>query len=496
LNLISQAKIDAYEKQKELIVDAARKYVLQNGNDITWSGDTATIYLSDLQNANILDNPLKNPKGGNFDNTSNGTKVTITRSGNQYTYVISGTEVVPDYTVSKGVNRPKLITGMTPIKWSGAAWVDTTESDPDWYNYTTTDKKWANARTKDNSMWVWIPRYAYQIETNYHLNTKGTINIKFLKNDTKIASDGSTVDTAPTYNVNSQTNFILHPAFTFGTTEVTGIWVAKFEASVSDINDLCYTSESTANCNKTTIIPKIVPDVKSWRYITIGNMFTVSRSMETNNTYGWGTDGIGLDTHMMKNIEWGAVVYLSQSTYGKNSEVWINNSSTYTTGCAGLNVSASSYAGCQYAYNTPDNGLNASTTGNISGIYDMSGGTREYTAAYVQNGNAATNGNSIVTADSKYKDVYTITTDSQANNYNNAISKKGDAVYETSSSHLGYIAWYSDYVEMPYSTLPWFARGSTCGDGAAAGLFWFYSVDGIAEAFSGFRPIVLVGSGL
>ena len=44
-----------------------------------------------------------------------------------------------------------------------------------------------------------------------------------------------------------------------------------------------------------------------------------------------------LNSHMMKNDEWGAVAYLSKSKYGKqNEEVWINNSSSYITGSAGI----------------------------------------------------------------------------------------------------------------------------------------------------------------
>lgn len=43
----------------------------------------------------------------------------------------------------------------------------------------------------------------------------------------------------------------------------------------------------------------------------------------------------GIDTHLMKNLEWGAVAYLSHSKYGKNAEVWSNPSSNYITGQAG-----------------------------------------------------------------------------------------------------------------------------------------------------------------
>ena len=78
----------------------------------------------------------------------------------------------------KGINTPDLQNGaLTPVKWedngSGTyTMVETTADDPDWYSYTTTDKKWANAKTSDGSLWVWIPRYAYQIADNYHTRSE------------------------------------------------------------------------------------------------------------------------------------------------------------------------------------------------------------------------------------------------------------------------------------------------------------------------------------
>ena len=78
----------------------------------------------------------------------------------------------------------------------------------------------------------------------------------------------------------------------------------------------------------------------------------------------------------------GAVAYLTNSKYGRNgTEITINNSSDYITGNAGNSISAGSAAGTTNAYNTAAGQL-ASTTGNIYGIYDMSGGGYEYTAAF------------------------------------------------------------------------------------------------------------------
>ena len=39
------------------------------------------------------------------------------------------------YNESKGVNTPKLGSGMTAIKWNGSSWVETTGSDSDWYDF-------------------------------------------------------------------------------------------------------------------------------------------------------------------------------------------------------------------------------------------------------------------------------------------------------------------------------------------------------------------------
>jgi prepilin-type N-terminal cleavage/methylation domain-containing protein len=619
LGLIAQAKNDAYAREKELIIDATRKYTLQNGNDIVWDGTTATVYLSDLQSANLVDNPLKVPRGGYFNSD---TMIKITRSGNQYTYVVGG---LRDYSSSKGVNRPRLVTGMTPIKWSGSAWVDTTEVDTEWYSYTTSDKNWANARTQDGSMWVWIPRYAYQIATNYHTSTDGTINIKFLKNDSNLASDSTTVDTTATYSGSTQTNYVAHPAFNFETTKLTGIWVAKFEASssntpvdpstyvanstniaslvegkeylighsswfpawyigvveplapnakvtflankygndynrmyvtcdtpykfttyistnasslglaegnsswyyyvnkgtivnanvvsnimfhsstmmyfsnVTSTSDIYWTVQDTSNpsatlakaankvaLNKINGKVKSIPNALSWRGMTVNNISNTCKAMETDEAYGWGTSGTGLDSHMIKNTEWSAVAYLSKSAYGKNSEIWINNSSTFTTGCAGNSASEAEYSGCQNQYSTT-NGLNASTTGNVYGIYDMSGGANEYVMGNLNNLTTLSGITDVSTVEDKYIDRYTAY----------VASKIGDALYETSSASTGSTSWFGDYSNMATTTYPWFKRGGKYNDTTNAGIFSInYHTGGESVADYGFRPVLLIDEGM
>jgi prepilin-type N-terminal cleavage/methylation domain-containing protein len=396
---------------------------------------------------------------------------------------------VESYDAVKGVNRPTLVAGMTPIKWDGANLVDTTVDDTDWYNYTTSDKKWANAKTSDGSMWVWIPRYVYKISSGWHTSTAGTIDIQFSMNIDDTRGGTVTLDLSNTAE-SSNNKWTNHPAFTFGSTELPGIWVSKFEASSSN------PAASNGGGNDTSLKVKSVPNVASWRHITTSNMFTVTRNMETDNTYGWGTTGANIDTHLLKNIEWGAATYLAQSSYGMNGLLWINPSSTFITGCAGSTSTTNYVSGCPYAYNTTQGG-GASTTGNIYGIYDMVGGSYDAVAAYVDNGSASlTNGSALVSADAKYKDVYTkASTDSGANNYALMANHKGDAMYETSTAGTGSTSWYNKPSYMASTLNPWFYRGCASG-GDVAGLYFFEYNDGNNVLEYGFRATLLVGNGL
>ncbi|MFA5409285.1 MAG: hypothetical protein WC343_10995, partial [Bacilli bacterium] len=274
--------------------------------------------------------------------------------------------------------------------------------------------------------------------------------------------------------------------------------VSKFEASSN------VPAATSGGGNDTALYVKSLPNVNSWRGINIGNAFTVSRNMEKNTIYGWGTSGKGIDTHMMKNSEWGAVAYLTQSTYGKNSEVFKNNSTTHITGCASSSSDTyNPYEGCQYTYNTT-NGWNASTSGTIHGIYDMSGG-REWVAAYINNANQelGLNGSPIINASDKYKDIYTIeSSENEISNYALTINKKGDAVYETSISYPinsyeeDQIAWFDDQAAIPYNSEPWFDRGGTCYDITGTGIFNFFKSFGDSNSAVGFRAVIVVNGGL
>ena len=354
------------------------------------------------------------------------------------------------YSEEKGVNTPNLGEGMTAIKWDETKndWVETKGSDPEWYNYGETEstRKWANAKTSDGSMWVWIPRYAYSITSGYHSSSAGNIDVEFMKGLTNETSTGR----KSFNNASGQGKWNIHPAFNYGQT-VSGIWVAKFEASNSGGKI------------------KVEPGVQSWRSITVNDIYT--NCLNYNKT---------LNSHMMKNDEWGAVAYLSKSKYGKNAEVTINDSSSYYTG-----------GGSGNAYVT---NVGQSTTGTVHGVYDMSGGAWEYVAAYVNNGNSnlTSYGSSLVNGDAKTKNVYSkASSDSYENNYNANSSKYGDAVYETSTSGSGSTSWYGDYSYFPDTSTPFFLRGGDFNGGTSAGVFSFFYGNGNSLSNGSFRPVLV-----
>ena len=365
------------------------------------------------------------------------------------------------YSEKKGVNTPNLGEGMTPIKWDETKndWVETNGSDPEWYNYGETEstRKWANAKTSDGSMWVWIPRYAYSITSGYHSSSTGNIEVEFMKGLTNETSTGrKSFD-----NVSGQGKWNIHPAFNYGQT-VSGIWVAKFETSRSNATN------SNAGSNNTI---KIQPGVSSWRNISVNDIYT--NCLNYNKT---------LNSHMMKNDEWGAVAYLSKSKYGKqNEEVDINSDSSYYTG-----------GGSGNAYVT---NVGQSTTGTVHGVYDMSGGAWEYVAAYVNNGNSnLTNyGSSLVNGDAKTKNVYSKgSSDSRDNNYSANSGKYGDAVYETSANgNSSSSSWYGDYSYFPYTSVPFFYRGGYFSTGTGAGVVSFDYSTGYGDSYYSFRPVLV-----
>lgn len=169
-------------------------------------------------------------------------------------------------------------------------------------------------------------------------------------------------------------------------------------------------------------------------------------------------------------MEWGATVYLAYSKYGTNGyDVGKNSSSSNYTG--GTNTQTNIYS----------TNYGQSTTNNPYGVYDLRGGSWEYVASYVNYGSSSsdlTNGGTTSgdlygsgdeqSTSTKYKTVYTASGTSESDSYNllstgNTI-KKGDAIFETSTSYTGITSWNNGTGNkvlsyFPNTSYPFFLRG-------------------------------------
>lgn len=387
-------------------------------------------------------------------------------------------------------NAPELADGMIPIKYNYVIdeWVkaDSTNANNDWYNYY--NQMWANAvlvteSSRSNYMnasvgttisendilayYVWIPRYRYILfNTNFDSVSVREIQIEFQETTDEI-SVGTSND-----------EYLTHPAFWWDVDsdgvreegeELAGFWVGKFETS------------------GTTTSPRIKPNMNAVVSQYVYNLFNMNKKFEST-TYLTSTGISSIDAHLIKNMEWGAVAYLSHSKYGKNAEITINNNSGFLTGRQG-----------NYTYNDfvvtdgeitsnkeAGTGVLASTTGNVYGVYDMSGGANEYVMGMQKTSdgglfynNSGFNDSNMV--ESKYYDLYEYGT--STSDYSR--SKLGDATGETRN-------WYSDTQNFIYSSSGWFLRGGTYYNGSNAGLFTFNYYNGAAYGNSGARAVLLL----
>ena len=211
---------------------------------------------------------------------------------------------------------------------------------------------------------------------------------------------------------------------------------------------------------------------------------------------------------MMKNMEWWAVTYLSHSKYGINKEIAINSANTYTTGC-GPQSNGSTSSGSTCNSYTTTLGQSASTTGNVYGVYDMSGGAHEYMMGNMVYSNGqqmsgdstSNNNNSAFTGilsdggtsftgtyafpSKRYYDKYSYGTSSTE--YTRG--KLGDATKEIAPVSSNNTSWYGDYA-LFVSSSAWFSRGGYYGFGALAGAFYFTYGGGITGADYSARAVL------
>ena len=182
---------------------------------------------------------------------------------------------------------------------------------------------------------------------------------------------------------------------------------------------------------------------------------------------------------------------MSHSQYGINEEIRINNyyNSGSLTGCGALTENEAQSTTCGIRYGTiskEDNTYPQSTTGNITGIFDMSGGQFEYVM-----GNYGTDvggsGFSLL-PESKYYNLYSINIFTGLYQTNITLCTLqtcgGHALNETMN-------WYTDYSNFIDSDYSWVGRGGRYNDVSYAGIFASSHGNGGASSNCGYRSVLI-----
>ena len=419
----------------------------------------------------------------------------------------------------KDVTKPELYQGFIPVVYDDTGNILIADENSLWYDYE--NHKWGNAvlvncsdTTVKNKyfdsnmnlkpdmvgqiidmndilqMYVWIPRYRYRLwNAENGVSDEQMINIIFESTE------------RPKANGNKNGEYLTHPAFTFGDTELSGIWIGKFEMT------------------GTTDLATIKPNLKSLVNINISTMFNLSRSFSTTSSSTYGLNSNEVDSHMMKNMDWGAVAYLTNSKYGR----YLDEDNCIESGCTpwknSINVSEiggyQAFTGCSTSksnnyleissvkkcldnYDWSSGGVNAATTGNIFGIYDMNGGAWEMVMGMMQNksGNVyltvESGFNNNFSVESKYYDLYNYSDKSSLDGSRYFL---GDATREvmkikTDTSEYSQNAWYKNQTKYNYDNGVFVYRGGDVYWKDATGIFCFSAGSGDATNWATFRNII------
>lgn len=296
-------------------------------------------------------------------------------------------------------------------------------------------------------------------------------------------------------------------------------WVASIEAGTNTLSEQTARNwlDGIYGSNKTAIsYPTFQGISYGMNYISVEDAYKVARVMtENENIYGFTQD---IESHLMKNSEWGMLLYLTHSQYGIGQEkvaldnISLNSGNRMRTNIQGKSGVDSVYAvtGCttgntqgtnknttiekinQTVGNTAidgiytwdqKNGTLASTTGNIYGIYDTNGTVFEQIASYIANGqeNLKNYGesftyesNGLKQKSTKYTMVYpynnvtdkvniensnTNRETASSNNWKANLYIYGDGIREISKQGIGETTWDEAISIYPALDLPFFIRG-------------------------------------
>ena len=349
-----------------------------------------------------------------------------------------------------------------------------------------------------------------------------------------ITTDSQGVTTTLAANNTNQTTWTTHPAFTWMTSptrELNGFWMGKFETTGS------------------TNAPTVRPNEKHIANVARGVYYDIAKSMGTKDDANTGGNGTATtqnnqhlakyQSHMLIQTEWGAATYLSASQYGTGvNKVQINavssgakdDNGNWSNGITGCGPQANGNEG---SYDKPGTiktpkacfaddvsrgytstlGQLASTTGNITGIYDMSGGAWEQVMGNLTTGDKQTTPNNVDYFKNQTKPPYvnlyktsdgfgtakawSMGTDAEWK-YNWDICTYetcgGQALHENKlvqSVASYYQSWGSDISSFAQAGGRWPDRGGNYGYGSSAGVFYSGGDDGYPNYSYAFRAALL-----
>lgn len=307
-------------------------------------------------------------------------------------------------------------------KWRVLARPEDPEAVGKWYDYGQV--KWANAvslqpgaidkykgqdlplEMKDvAAFWTYVPRYAYEVQRRDVTDkpvapNNFVVRFETVKDPVKVPAACKTgkdkdyrtqCGLERQYDAKGDSTWATHPAFTAHGKQLNGIWLAKFEVTGTDQ------------------IPTVLPNQ---RHISgqDNSASTMTAMAGIASKLG------GKSASLISAADWGAAAYLAASQYGAGYDKVQPNTqiadhvtgarraghhSVGTTGCGpAANGTTQTYGakdadksvlggvlGTALACDAHDAsksydgnlGQLASTTGNVTGIYDMAGGGMEYT---------------------------------------------------------------------------------------------------------------------
>ena len=416
---INSWTVYAYPKDTSLTLNAG-----SNTNTVSFEDGVIKLTSKELYTSNLI----KINKGTTYTSGD----ITIEYAGasfeiESFVVVANIDDVDPNtntYYTEKILNGadPVLVNGndnFIPVIIGNDGTVTRARISDEWYKYA--EQKWANAvLLKDTNRinyyyaegetvdtrdilgyYVWIPRYKYElfnVTTNNNKIDPISINI-FFENKNTSPSDGST-----------NGSYLTHPAFT--DINKNGFWFGKFEITEG------YNTLPNVSPMRGTSIFGLYPSMKDYK--------------------------ASLNSHMITNMEWGAVVYLTYSKYGRGTtEVSIN--ATSQTGGGTFGNGATSYP--------------QSTTGNITGVFDMNGCSSEFVGATIKGNN-----------EGNYSTFYDTTTS----------IRLGDAITETAG-------WFGDNRSYFTDTELYLIRGGNYSEGTRAGLNYYWHRNGNATEYDSSR---------